>query len=120
MNPVLFFFIINYEKSSTNLTHRTLLNQLLSKVCGIHLIGCLVTIDYIYIYMSLMLTSDLVKQTRSPSMAWCSTTQAWTPWWTSPTSRSGRPEGFVKWLSRKTQTYAIKLVPLIIVTEWIV
>ena len=49
LGPGLFITIIWYEKYSCNLHYRTLINQLLSHFCRLHLFGCLVVrIPYIY------------------------------------------------------------------------
>ena len=42
VSPSLFLSIIWYEKTSSNLTYRTLINQVLSHLCRLHLVGCLV------------------------------------------------------------------------------
>ena len=49
LGPSLFICIIWYEKYSCNLHYRTLINQLLSHFCRLHLFGCLVArTPYIY------------------------------------------------------------------------
>ncbi len=52
-----------------------------------------------------------LKQTRSAMTVRCSNAPASTPWLACPTSRSGRPKGFVNAWLEQTQTWAVKLVP---------
>jgi hypothetical protein len=59
IGPALFVAIIWYEKYSANLHYRTLINQLLSHFCRLHLFGCLVVrLPYVY-FLSFGNFSDL-------------------------------------------------------------